>query len=59
MDMDEVIALEEIEFEGTNIYLDNPYEWATEEMGLIEDGKVFKHRALIHEPKQVYKEAEI
>ena len=58
MEIDELDAIQEIEFEGDNFYLDNPYDWATEEAGQIEDRKVFRHKTVIHEPKQVYKEAE-
>ena len=59
IEADEIEALEEIEEFGISEYLDNPYDYATEEMELIEDRKVFKPKKLIKEVSEVYKEAEV
>ena len=59
MDFNELDAMEEMEFYGLDFDMDNPYDYAVEEMDNIDDDiQVFRRSKIIEEPKEVYKEAE-
>lgn len=58
MDFNEIKAIQGV-FSESDIVLSNPYDEAIKTHSCVEDRDVFKNRTVIHEPKQVYKEAEI